>query len=203
VISWWCGLISICFSTAAVTCFAQESSVPAPVADKYELFHKYVETTLGLDGAIGATFSSALQQWRDAPPEWRAGGGGYAKRWASAYAESAIGDTTKYAVARMLHQDPSYQRCECTDFGPRLRHALGSTFMARNREGAWVLSPATAAGIAAANVVPAITWYPHHHGARDGLVRAGSGVLAKMGVRVLREFFRLPRPSDLKDMHTP
>jgi hypothetical protein len=174
----------------------QEQDVPptpAPVAGKHELFRKYVENALGPEGMFGAALDAGFAQWRDKPSEWDQGGKGYAQRWASAYVQSAIGDTTKYTVARLLHQDPSYQRCQCTGFGPRFAHAVLSPFKARNRDGDWVWSPAVGASIVAAHMVPAATWYPSDHGARDGLERAGTAVLSKMGVRVFRGFVRIPK----------
>jgi len=198
----------ICCSTAGVIYAAEEEpfaatgvarqeqdtpATPAPVAGKHELFHKYVENALGPEGVFGAALDAGFAQLRDKPEEWDGGSTGYMRRWVSAYAQSAIGDTTKYAVSRWLHQDPSYQRCQCTGVGPRLAHAVLSPFKARNREGDWVWSPAVGASIVAAHVVPASTWYPSDHGARDGLERAGTALLSKMGVRVFREFVRIPK----------
>ena len=201
-------LVAICCSRAGVICAAEEEpfvavdaasqkqdvpATPAPVAGKHELFRKYVENSLGPEGMLGAALDAGLAHWRDKPQEWDGGGSGYVRRWASAYAQSAIGDTTKYAVSRWLHQDPSYQRCQGTGVGPRLAHAVLSPFKARNREGDWVWSPAVGASIVAAHVVPASTWYPSDHGARDGLERAGTALLSKMSVRVFREFVRIPK----------
>jgi hypothetical protein len=132
--------------------------------------------------------TSALEQWRDSPRAWPSNAEGFAARWASEYAASAIGGTTKYAVARMLHQDPSFVRCTCDGAGPRLLHALESPFKARAGDGTWVFSPATVAGLAAQNVVPAATWYPAPRGVRDGVAHATSGILSKMAVDVFREF---------------
>jgi hypothetical protein len=177
---------------------AQDHELTAiePVLDDQALLHKYVWSTLGLPGALHATFASAFEQWRGAPPEWGTGAGGYPKRWASQFAAAAIGSTTKYAVARALHQDPSFARCRCSGVGPRLRHALISPFAARTRDGRQVFSPATVASIAAENIIPASTWYPEPHGTRDGLAHAGSGIVAKIGVDIFREFVtihKLPR----------
>lgn len=166
----------------------QPAPVPPPVLNDHELFRKYVVATLGTSGAIGATLTSSLEQWRGAPREWDTDASGYAKRWASAFAESAIGSTTKYSVARLLHHDPSFARCACSGVMPRLRHAFSSPFLARTRDGRTVWSPATLAGVAAENIVPAATWYPAPHGTRDGVRHAVSGVVAKMGVDVFREF---------------
>jgi hypothetical protein len=175
--------------------FAQEPSLeaPPPVADPHTLFRKYVLSTLGPAGAIHAALSGSLDQWLDAPPEWGDGATGYAKRWASEFAGSAIGDTTKYAVARLFHHDPSFVRCECSGFGPRLRHAVSSPFMARRRNGRQGLSPATGAGLLAAEVVPASVWYPGPHSTREGLKRVAVDLVGKIGVDVLREFVHRPR----------
>jgi hypothetical protein len=168
-----------------------------PVLNEEALLRKYVWSTLGLPGALHATLSGALEQWRGAPPEWGSGAGGYTKRWASEFAEAAIGNTTKYAVARALHHDPSFTRCRCSGFGPRLRHALVSPFVARTRNGRQVFSPATVAGLAAENIIPASTWYPEPLGARGGLAHAGSGILGKLGVDIFREFVTLRKPRQI------
>jgi len=182
----------------ADACLAQDSPKveSKPVANNHQLLRKYVWSPLGAEGAINATLASSIEQWRDAPPEWGDGMPGYAKRWASEFGENAIADTTKYAVARLLHHDPSFTRCECTGFGRRLRHALRAPFVARTRDGRTVLSPATVTGLAVGQIVPALTWYPYPNGTRDGVAHAVSGIAGKVGVSVLREF--MPRPRDVK-----
>lgn len=179
---------------ATATASAQDppAAAPPPVLNNDQLLHKYVWATLGTEGALHATLGSALDQWRDSPDEWGTDAKGYAQRWASEFAQSAIGSTTKYAVARLFHHDPSFTRCECTGLAPRLRHALSSPFMARTRDGRRVVSPATMAGLVAENVIPPITWYPTERGTRDGFRHAATGVISKMGVSVFREFVRLP-----------
>lgn len=174
---------------------AQDPAPPAPkpVLDDEGLLRKYVLSTLGATGALHATLESAFDQWRNSPEDWGQTRSAYAERWASEFASSAIGSTTKYAVARLAHQDPSFVRCRCTGFRPRLRHALTSPFAARTRDGRRVFSMATVAGLAAENVVPAATWYPAPRGTRDGLAHAGTGVLSKLGVDLLKEFVDLHR----------
>lgn len=191
----------------AVPCFAQDSIAPLlkelealiapplakPVASSHEMLHKYVWATLGLEGAIVATVGSSLDQWQASPPEWETDTTGYARRWASKYAESAIGDAAKYAVARIFHQDPSFTRCECTGVARRLQHAVDSPFMARKQDGTRVLSAAPLAGFLTGHVVSASTWYPAPLGARDGLKQAAASLASKIAVDVLREFW--PRQS--------
>ncbi len=170
-----------------------QTATVQPVLDEQGLLRKYVWATLGLPGALHATFASALEQWRGAPREWGTGVDGYPTRWASQFAGGAIGSTTKYAVARALHHDPSFTRCRCSGFGPRLRHALVSPFVARTQSGQFVFSPATVASLAAENIIPASTWYPAPRGARDGLAHAGTGIVSKIGVDVVREFITIRR----------
>ena len=185
--------VVLAFLIGAVPCVAQDSPVPPPpakpVATNHQLRHKYVWSTLGVEGAINATLSSGLDQWQESPPEWGSGATGYARRVASNYAESAIGDTTKYAVARIFHHDPSFTRCECSRFVKRLVHAVDSPFMARKQDGTRVLSAAPLAGLLAGHVVPASTWYPAPLGTRDGLKHSAASLLTKIGVDVVKEFW--------------
>jgi hypothetical protein len=166
---------------------------PKPVLSDDGLLRKYVLSTLGPTGQLHATLESAFDQWRNSPQDWGQTKTAYVERWASDFGASAIGSTTKYAVARVAHQDPSFVRCRCTGIGPRLRHALTAPFAARTRDGRRVFSLATVAGLAAENVVPAATWYPAPRGTRDGLAHAGTGILSKIGVDVLKEFVDVHR----------
>lgn len=161
---------------------------PRAVATNAQLLQRYVWSVLGRDGALSATLSAGFDQWRGRPREWDLTGPGYVKRWASEYAESAIGDIAKYSVARLVHHDPSFTPCECTGVGRRLRHAIDSPFMARTRTGRRVPSPASLAGVIAGNVTSASTWYPTPLGARDGFKHAGMDLLAKIGIDVFQEF---------------
>jgi hypothetical protein len=161
---------------------------PKPVATNHELLKKYVWSTLGFEGALSATLGSGLDQWKASPPEWGTGAPGYARRWASEYAESAIADTAKYAVARLFHHDPSFTRCECPGFARRLRHAVNSPFMARRRDGTRVPSVASLAGFLAGNVISASTWYPAPLGTRDGLRHGALSLVSKIGMDVFKEF---------------
>lgn len=174
----------------ASPCVAQEPPVviPKPVATDNQMRHKYVWSTLGFDGALGATLTSGLDQWKGSPPEWGRDARGFTRRWVSEYAESAIGDGAKYAIAHFFHQDPSFYPCACTGFGRRLHHAVDSPFMARTPDGTRVLSAASLAGVTTGHIVSASTWYPAPLGARDGLKHAGMSLATKIAVDVFKEF---------------
>lgn len=182
----WFAIALLC---SAGPCVAQEA--PKPVASDNQMLHKYVWSTIGFDGALSATVSAGIDQVRSSPTEWgpRTSVEGYGRRWVSNYAESAIGDGAKYAVAHFFHQDPSFYRCECTGFGRRLHHAVDSPFMGRTRTGRRVLSAASLAGILTGHVVADATWYPAPLGTRDGLKHAGTSLLTKIGIDVIKEFW--------------
>jgi hypothetical protein len=167
--------------------------VNPPVLHDDQLLKKYVWSTLGPPGIVGAALAGTVEQLQGHPSEWGDGVSGFSKRWASQYAAAAIGNTTKYAVARAMHQDPSFTRCRCSGFGPRLRYALVTPFTARTRNGRRVFSVATIAAVTAEHVVPATTWYPPGRVMSDGVTVTVTGILSKMGVNVFREFVNLPR----------
>ena len=179
-----CAIVPILFAVAracAAPCRAQSKPAETdsgPMATKHELLEKYVWSTLGAPGALNATLASAFDQWRGKPRDWEEDPGGYISVGRPSLRPSAIGDARRnHAVARLLHQDPSFTRCDCTGFHPRLVHALNSPFTAAALRGERhrVFSPAILAGIVlAATVVPAATWYPAEHGTLDGFAARGN-----------------------------
>jgi hypothetical protein len=175
----------------AVPCLAQapRGDAPTSVATDQEMLHDYLLTTLGVEGAVRATMASGLEQWRELPTAWNADGSGYAKRWASEFAETAVGETTQYLVSRFLHHDPSFTRCNCSGFGRRFTHAISAPFIARTHAGVRVLSPAMVGGMLAGHLVSAGTWYPAPGGVRDGLKHSAVDVAGTIGIDVLREFW--------------
>ena len=182
----WFVLVAVLICASKLS--AQSIDTEPPPLDDRALLHKYVWSTLGPAGLMTSALWATFDEWRDSPQSWTREKRGYAQRWASEYAAAAIGSTTKYAVAHLRHEDPSFVRCDCTGTGPRLRHALAAPFMARTSDGEWAFSPATVAGIAAENVIPAATWYPEPRGVHDGAAHAVTGVLSKMAVDIVREF---------------
>jgi hypothetical protein len=184
-----CGLAGV--PTAAL---AQEKPATAPaLLNDDQLFKKYVQSTVGPGGLIGAAAAAGYEQYENYPEQWGRSGSGYAKRWASAYAAGVLGNSTKYAVARALHQDPSFVRCRCTGFNNRVRHAVVSVFTARSRSGREVFSPATVAGYAAEHVIPAAVWFPREQRLKEGVGLLAVGLSSKMAINLFHEFFGHPK----------
>jgi hypothetical protein len=148
---------------------------------------RYLWGTFGPPGLMDSAASSGLQQWRDVPREWGQSKTAYAKRFVSEYAESAIGDSTKYLIARLFDEDPSFRPCACTGLAPRLRHASVAPFRARKSDGRTGFSFARIAGVTASNVA-ASTWYPAPRGVSGVARHIAIDFAGKVGVDLLREF---------------
>jgi hypothetical protein len=192
-----CGVLSGPLEAAAQDTVA--AAKPVPVLNDDQLFHKYVVSTVGPSGLIGAAAAAGWEQYQNYPDEWGRGTSGYAKRWASAYAAGAIGNTTKYAFAHALHQDPSFTPCRCRGFNARMRHAVTSVFTARTRSGRDVFSPATVAGLAAEHMIPAALWFPRDKLWQEGVGLAAVGIATKIGVNIFHEFAGHPKIVFVKD----
>ena len=164
----------------------EEEPVSSPLSHR-EQRDNYLWGTFGPPELIGDALSSAFQQWRDTPYEWGRGTGGYAKRYVAGYAESAIGDTTQYLIARALDEDPSFWPCACTGVLQRLRHASAAPFRARKPDGRSVFSTARVAGLTVGEAVAEI-WYPPPRGFRSTVKNAAVDVAGQIGVDLLREF---------------
>jgi hypothetical protein len=175
---------------------AQEKTAvppPTPVLNDDQLFRKYVVSTVGPPGLIGAAAAAGYEQYENYPEAWHPTTSGYVKRWASAYAAGVIGNSTKYAVAHALHQDPSFARCRCTGVNRRMRHAVTSVFTARRRNGREVFSLATVAGLTAEHAIPAALWFPREDRWKEGAGLAAVGIATKIGINVFHEFFGRPK----------
>ena len=174
---------------------AQDTAItkPAPVLTDDQMFHKYVVSTVGPPGLIGAAAAAGYEQYENYPAEWHQTAGGYAKRFASAYAAGAIGNSTKYAIAHVMHQDPSFARCRCTGFNRRMLHAVTSLFTARTASGREVFSPATLGGFAAEHMIPAALWFPPNRFRTEGIALVGASIGSKIGVNILHEFVGKPK----------
>lgn len=186
---------------APLSASAQDTAPPkpAPVLTDDQMFHKYVVSTVGPPGLIGAAAAAGYEQYENYPAEWHQTTAGFARRFASAYAAGAIGNSTKYAIAHFMHQDPSFARCQCKGFNRRMLHAVTSLFTARTRSGREVFSPATVGGYAAEHVIPAALWFPPNRFRTEGVALVAASIGSKIGVNILHEFIGKPKIVITKD----
>lgn len=159
-----------------------------PVKTEQQMLRKYIAATFGPAGLTTATVMAGWAQVQQTPPEWGTTTAGYGRRWASKFTETAIGNSAKFGLARLMHHDPSFVRCECKGFGRRLRHAVLSPFHARTPDGKEVLSAAALAGFTTGQVIAKTTWYPAKYSAADGMREAGVSLALSTAKSVFKEF---------------
>lgn len=157
------------------------------------MFHKYIVSTVGPPGLIGAAAAAGYEQYENYPEEWRKTPGGFGKRLASAYAAGVIGNSTTYAIAHFMHEDPSFARCRCTGFNHRMAHAVTSVVTARTRSGRTVFSLATIGGYTAEHMIPAALWFPPNRFRTEGVGLLAASIGSKIAVNILREFIGRPK----------
>jgi hypothetical protein len=196
-------LAAVCLVTVGAQVLAQDATDQQEVSSPFPetarphevLLHphreqrdKYLWGTFGPPGLMDAALSAAIDQWMDKPELWDQTKSGYLQRFSTEYAEASISASTKYALARLRDEDPSFRRCECSGFRRRALHAIISPFIAyRFDDDRPQFSVAKMAGTATSSAISANTWKPPQSGGQQ-LVHFGTDMLSAMGVDLLREF---------------
>ncbi len=137
---------------------------------------------------VESAASAGWGQLRDKPREWHEGGEGYGKRYASSFAQHVTGETLKFGLASLLHEDNRYVPSGRTGIAPRVFYALVSTFRSRDDEGQRQVSYSNIFGLAGASMLSR-TWQPASTGgAGNGAVNFGISIAFAGGMNVAREF---------------
>jgi hypothetical protein len=162
----------------------------------------YFFDTFGPYPIVGAAIVSGINQSENTPPEWGQGAAGYGKRFGSDFGIAAVSTTTRYGLARVLHEDTLYYRCECKGVFPRLRHAVMSTFVARRGEdGHRVFSFAGLVAPYAGTMTAVYGWFPDRYNAKDAFRMGNYNLLVSMGGNIALEFIYSGPHSFLHRLH--
>lgn len=148
----------------------------------------YLKSLFNPQSFLISAASAGFGQWRDRPPEWRQGGAGFGRRYASSFAQHATRETLKYGMANLLHEDNRYVPSGRTGFASRVIYAVESTFQSRSDDGELQVSYSNIGSLAGASLFSR-TWQPKSTGgAGDGAVNFGVSVAFAAGLNVAREF---------------
>ena len=168
---------------------AADTAPPYIAPTRHQLFVNYAGDIVGPYPLLMATFTAAIHQGTDSPPDWHQGAGALAMRFGSNMGITAVGNTTRFALAAALHQDTRYYRCRCRGWLPRLRHAGLSAALARRRsDGAEVPSPLLLLAPYAATTTATYAWYPPRFGAKDAFRMGNYNLLGAVGTDIAFEF---------------
>jgi hypothetical protein len=105
--------------------------VPMNPESRLILFERQSFTTPGI--YIRSNFLGLLDQAKGSPEEWGGGIKGYGRRVTSAYSQTLIQNTLAATGNALLQYEPRYDRCRCSGFWPRTRHALMRNFLTYNK----------------------------------------------------------------------
>jgi hypothetical protein len=172
--------------SVASTAAEPQASAEGPRTHR-ELRERFVRDTFGANALIGSALTTSWRQWQNVPPEWGRTKKGFIERFASEYGESAIGDSTRFFMARYLDEDPSFKRCECTGFGRRLLHAAAGPFSAYKPDGTQVFSMSRLLGFIVGETV-ARSWSPPSARVHGIPAHVAVDLTAKAGIDLLNEF---------------
>lgn len=95
---------------------------PLTMPQRQKLFLKQTFTTPGIYMRSG--FLALLDQAKGTPYQWRGGFDGYERRYGSYWARTAIQNALSSAGNAALRYEPRYDRCRCSGFKARSKHAL-------------------------------------------------------------------------------
>lgn len=148
--------------------------------------------------------TAGLHQAENAPSAWGQGVEGYTIRFSSSFGIGAVETTTRYALAKVVREDTLYYECDCKGFGPRLRHAVISSFTGRRgADGQRVISFASFAAPYAGTFAATYLWYPKGYGAADAFRMGTYGMLGYVGGNISLEFLYGGPHSLLAKAHLP
>jgi hypothetical protein len=153
-------------------------------------YRSFNESLIGKHSFLRSGITTSIAQLSNAPREWGRGPDALGKRFASSFGRHMIRATVQYSMAETLRQDLRYHPSDKDGIGARLKHALTSTFVARNMDtGEPTFASARVTGIMAGGFVSR-SWMP------DRLQTPGSGFRTSgvslgfdAGFNVLREFW--------------
>lgn len=155
---------------------------------EHQRANRYLWDTFGPFKLLGVGVAAAIDQGENSPPEWKKGGSGYGKRFASRMGQNVIEQTTSYALSEAFRLDTGFTRSQRHGFSERLGDALIQNVTSRTRSGKRIISVPRFAGAYVGGIVPALTWYPSRFSYKDGLRQGTYSLAAGFVVNVLREF---------------
>ena len=171
-------------------------AVPIFGADEPSPEKSFVDQLFGPATFVRAGVGAAFSEMTNRPSEWGRGADGLGKRLASSYGRHLVSTTVQVGVATHLHEDLRYFPADEKGFGGRLRHALLSTVMARNKDtGGQTLAAGRISGAFASGFVSRL-WFPErYHTVSSGMASGGISLGIDAGANVFREFWPKRRRS--------
>jgi hypothetical protein len=165
---------------------AAQMDTPLSASDKaVERFGHLVDPLSFVWSAAGA----GIGQWRDSPPEWGQGAQGLSKRFAASEAWKATQNSLALGFDTALGLDPRFHPSHETRIWPRIRGAVGQTFLAYTDSGGRMFNYSEIGSSYGASFI-ANSWFPpHSNGPVNALERGTIGLSLNTASNVAKEFW--------------
>jgi hypothetical protein len=172
--------------------------------DEQTRFRVYTFDLLGPYPIFVSAATAGLHQAQDSPSAWGQGFEAYMHRFGSSFGIGAVETTTRYALARSIGEDTLYYECACKGFGPRLRHAVISSFTGRRgADGHRAISIPSIVAPYAGTFTAAYAWYPKGYGFGDAIRMGSYGLMGYVAGNISLEFLYGGPHSLLAKAHIP
>jgi len=159
-----------------------------------ERVRMYLMSTFGPGAILKAAASGGIAQWSNTPKEWRGGAEAYGERVGNAFAQQVIRKTLEYGAAGALREDNRYFRSTESGFWKRTKHAVGSTFVARNDAGREHFAYTRFGSALGTAFISRIWQPPSKNTSGDAAENFGITMASDIGWNIFREF----RPKHLR-----
>lgn len=153
-----------------------------------ERWRRFFIGALGPEAILRAGAGAGISQLNNTPKEWRQGSEAFGERFGSDLAEHVIRKTMESGAAAVLHEDNRYFRSTDTGFGQRLKHAVLSTFTARNDAGQEHFAYSRIGSAVGASFISRIWQPPSENKSGDAATNFGFTMGVDIGWNVFREF---------------
>jgi hypothetical protein len=138
---------------------------------------------------IGVSLGAGVEQATNAYPGFGQGGEGYAKRWGALFADGRTSEILTRAVfPSFFHEDPRYFYQGSGSAWSRIRHAVGSAFVARSDSGHFMPDYSYFLGDVSAGALSNLYYPASSRGAGLVFTNAVIGFGGRAGQNLIHEF---------------
>jgi hypothetical protein len=160
----------------------------APLNTKQK-FSLAIRTAFDPVALIGTSLGAGIEQATNAFPGYGRGAQGYAKRWGALFANGRTSEMLTRAVfPALFHQDPRYFYQGSGSTWSRIRHAVGSAFVARSDSGHLMPDYSHVLGEISSGALSNLYYPASSRGVGLIFTNAGIGLAGRAGQNLIREF---------------
>jgi hypothetical protein len=169
-----------------------------------ELFFSYLNDSYGTTAFANSTVRAVYSEIRGKPTGWGTDFPGFAQRYGSAVAVSAINGNVRYGMEEIFHEDLRYIPCHGCTVKHKVENALLAEITARHdRDGHRFFTLTPVVADFSGPIIAHCIWYPGGFDPFAGVVATRTVFATRVGLHLFREFVLERRHHDLKEPARP